>query len=490
MIKAFLGRSGPLVLSRLTSAMLTFALPLILVRLLSPEGFGVYKQFFLVAQTLLLVGQLGLTQSLYYFLPRGGDERGSYVTHALALVTLLGVLAGLALYLGAPLLGRWMDPHLAGLRLPLALFAGAMLAAAPLEGALTSEGLIGGAALAYVISDAARAAALASGAILGGVRGLFFAAVVVGWLRVCALWVLVARGRLPTARPSIKLLRAQLAYALPFAGAIWLYVAQRYFAQYAVSARFPAATFALFTVASFHVPVVDIVFTPITEVLMVELGRRFALQASRSPEARGGTSRPYAPLAACAAWDDAIDKLASLLFPAAAGAFLFGPTVLPVLFTTRFSAAVPLFLLATCEIPLWILPCDALLRAAGDTRFLFWFNGVRVVLTGGCVLAGIGLAGLPGAIVGGIASEALARVCMLWRGRRFLQVELVEILDWATLSRVALAAIAACIPASILVHAIASIPARLVAGGVTYAGFYLALRMWLLRPVTAWDAAR
>src|SRR5262249_6707706 len=128
---------------------------------------------------------------------------------------------------------------------------------------------------------------------------------------------------LPMGRPRASLWKAQLGFALPFAGSIWLYVTQRYFAQYAVSARFPAATFALFTVASFHLPVVDIVFTPITEVLMVELGRGFC---------RG-------------AWDDAVHKLASLLFPATAGAFLFGPTVLPVLFTTRFSAAVPLFLL-------------------------------------------------------------------------------------------------------------------------------------------------
>jgi O-antigen/teichoic acid export membrane protein len=460
MIKAFLGRSGPLVLSRLTSAALTFALPLMLVRLLSPDGFGVYKQFFLVAQTLLLAGQLGMTQSLYYFLPRGGKERGSYVTQALLLLTVLAGVAGVGLYLLAPSLGRWMDPRLGELRLPLGLFAGAMLAAAPLEGALTSEGRIGGAAVAYVLSDATRAAALASGAIFGGVRGLFWAAVAVGWVRVAALWTLVLRGVLPTARPRASLWKAQLAFALPFAGSIWLYVTQRYFAQYAVSARFPAATFALFTVASFHLPVVDIVFTPITEVLMVELGRSFR----RAP------------------WDDAVDKLASLLFPAAACAFLFGPTVLPLLFTHKFAAAVPLFLLATLEIPLWILPCDALLRAAGDTRFLFWFNGVRVLVTGGCVLAGIRVAGLPGAIVGGIVSEALARAGMLLRGRRFLGASMAELLDWTTLGRVALAAVLACLPALVVLRLPLPAPMRLLVGGVAYGAAYLLLRA---RVVTA-----
>jgi O-antigen/teichoic acid export membrane protein len=458
-VRRALGRSGPLVLSRLASAALTFALPLILVRLLSPDAFGVYKQFFLVSQTLLLVGQLGLTQSLYYFLPRGGEERGSYITQALMLLSFLGFAFGVALYFGAPIIGRWMDPALADLRLPLALFSGAMLAAAPLEGALTSEGRIGSAALAYVLSDAVRALALASGAILGGVRGLFFAAVGVSCVRVVALWLLVWSKQLPTAPLHGGLFRKQLAFALPFAGATWLYVGQRYFAQYAVSGRFTAATFALFTVASFHLPVVDIVFTPITEVLMVELGRRFDR----------------------AAWDDAVEKLASLLFPAACGAWLFGPTILPVLFTAKFAAAVPLFLIATAEIPLWILPCDALLRAAGDTRFLFAFNAGRIVLTGACVLGGIHFGGLPGAIVGGIVSEGLARVGMLARGRRFLGVGTADLLDWTTLSRIALAALLACVPAGVIARAPWPIAVRLSIGGLTYAAVYFVLRARFLR---------
>src|SRR5207302_298443 len=160
------GNASPLVLARLASAALTFSLPLVLVRLLDPAVFGAYKQFFLVGQTVLLLGQIGLGQSLFYFLPRGRAERGAYVAHA-----------------------------------PIA-----------------------------------RAAALVA---LG---------------RCAALTLLVARGVLPVARPRLRLFREQLAYALPFAAAMWLYVGQRYFAQYAVAARFDPATFALYTIAAFHLP--------------------------------------------------------------------------------------------------------------------------------------------------------------------------------------------------------------------------------------------
>ncbi|MDB4971265.1 MAG: putative Polysaccharide biosynthesis protein [Myxococcales bacterium] len=462
-----LGASSPLVAGRLISAALTFALPLILARLLLPEEFGTYKQFFLIAQTLQLTGQLGLTQSLYYFLPRGGKERGAYVSQTFFSLAVLGVGFGIALWFAAPQLGRWLgDGSLASLRAPLALFGGLMLASASLESAILSEGRIVRAALAYVLTDGLRAGALVLGAKYGGPAGLFWAAAGTAAARVAALFFIVATRTVPFARPNAALFRTQLAYALPFAGASYLYVAQRYFSQYAVSASFDTATFALFAVASFHMPVVDIVFTPLSDVMIVHIGK-----AQHAGDKH----------AAWRAWDDAVQKLASILFPAAVCAWLFGPTLLPLLFTHKYDGSVPLFLLATAEIPLWILPLDALLRAAGDTRFLFAFNGVRIALTGGLVIGGIHWFGLPGAIAGGILSEGLARVGMLARGKRFLGVSAARMCDWAALARTAMAAAVACLPAYgvrfIGLHGMAAV----VVGALVYGAVYLGITFAMMR---------
>jgi O-antigen/teichoic acid export membrane protein len=474
MLRRVLGAGGPLVGGRLVSAALTFALPLVLARLLSPQAFGTYKQFFLIVATLQLTGQLGLTQSLYYFLPRGGRERGAYVTQTFASLALLGLGFGTLLWATAPLIGRWLgDGALTSLRAPLALFGGLQLAAAALEGTLTSEGRIGGAAIAYVLSDGVRAAALVAGATWFGPTGLFWAAALVAALRVAACLFLLALRLLPSAAPRRQLFRAQLAYALPFAGSSYLYVAQRYFSQYAVSASFDAATFALFAVASFHMPVVDIVFTPLADVMMVHIGKAHHQRA------------------AWAAWNDTVQKLAALLFPATACAWLFGPTVLPLLFTHKYDGSVPPFLIATLEIPLWVLPLDALLRAYGDTRFLFAFNGARIVVTAALVLGGIHAFGLSGALGGAVAAEALARLALLGRGRRFLEVPLRDACDWAALSRTALAAATACVPAYALrLLRLPAFPSLLVAAMV-YCVAYLGLTLRLRRraPPTAEVAA-
>jgi O-antigen/teichoic acid export membrane protein len=339
-----------------------------------------------------------------------------------------------------------------------------MLLAAPLEGALTSEGRVGWAAVSYVLSDGARAAALLAGARLGGLTGLAWGAAAWAGLRVVGLVAALASGLVPVAPPRREALRAQLAYAVPFAGSVWLYVAQKQFIQYAVAGRFDAATFALFSVAAFHLPVVDILYTPIGEVLMVQLGR-----------ARGGE----AAAARLAAWDDAVEKLASLLWPATVCAFLFGGAILPLLFTQRYAGSVPLFLITSLEIPLWVVPVDALLRAAGRTRFLFVWYGARVAITAALVLAGMRTWGIAGAIGGGVASEAISRVAMAAAGRSLLGVPLGRTLDPA-LARVAFASLAAAAPAWALRRLVGG-KAGLAAAILVYAVTHVALR-WALRP--------
>ena len=71
-------------------------LPLLLVRRLSQEEFGLYKQAFLVVGTAISILPLGFQMSAYYFLPREPQHRGQIVLNILlvhAFATGLGLLA-------------------------------------------------------------------------------------------------------------------------------------------------------------------------------------------------------------------------------------------------------------------------------------------------------------------------------------------------------------------------------------------------------------
>lgn len=491
-------QASPLFVGRVASTALTFVLPLALARLLDPNGFGTYKQLFLVSQTVLMVGQIGLTQSLCYFLPGGGRERGAYVAQAVTGLAWISLFAGVALWCGAPWLSGWIgDGTLGLLRTPLALLTAGTLVSAPIESALLSEGRVGAAAFSYFINDALRATALLAGARAGGIVGLAWGAACYAGARVLILGLLLVSGTLPLASPSMARIRRQLAYALPFAGSVLLYVAQRQFAPYAVSAYVAPGLFAVYSVALFHLPVVDIVYAPIAEVLVMRLSQLRAAEqgppetaatpAAATTSATSATlatptagAPPGGALTSLAEWDDAVDKLASVLWPGAVLAWLLGGQLLPMLFTHRYDASVPLFYLATLELPMWVFPVDGLLRARGDIRFLFVWNGVRAVFTAGLVLAGIHTFGLGGAIGGALVAEALSRVVTLRRARRSLGVAR-SLAAVPTLGAIGLATLLAALPAVAVSHGRSGWRA-LVGTGLVYGLCYLGLRLgWYYR---------
>ena len=87
-----------------------------LARILDQAEFGTYKQLFLIAATLYGVGQLGMAESLYYFLPRAPPSRAGagYVANALGALAVGGLACLVALALGGGALSRWLgNPALA-----------------------------------------------------------------------------------------------------------------------------------------------------------------------------------------------------------------------------------------------------------------------------------------------------------------------------------------------------------------------------------------
>jgi glycosyltransferase involved in cell wall biosynthesis len=98
---SILRRAGPLMLARLGVAAFSFAIPLVLARLLLPESYGTFKQAWLLSNTLVLVLPLGLNQSRVYFVPREPAKKRLWQSHALVLTTAPGALAaGLLLGFG------------------------------------------------------------------------------------------------------------------------------------------------------------------------------------------------------------------------------------------------------------------------------------------------------------------------------------------------------------------------------------------------------
>jgi O-antigen/teichoic acid export membrane protein len=389
--QSLLGRASPLVMARLVSAGVTFVIPLVLARALTLEDYGAYKQIFLVSQTLYHVLPLGVAQSVYFFVPRA-DEKRPYLGQALVFLLGMGLLAFALVALTGPSLGQlFSSPAIAEHRWPLGLYVFGILASWPLEISLTSQGKTKLAAAAYLVGDFLRAAALVVPVLLGlGMGGLLWAIALFALARTVVAWAIALRaGQGPFF--DRRRFMTQLLYALPFGAAMLLSFPQAAFHQYVVSAQVSPEIFALYAVGCFQLPLVDLLYTPTSEVLMVRLG-----ELERERRVAEGAL----------AFREAAAKLSLFFVPMAAFLFVCSAEFIEALFGARFLPAAPIFRVSLVAIVLAVLPMDGALRARNQTRHIFFSYLAKAVVTVPAVLLGVSRFGL----LGGIGAWALAEL--------------------------------------------------------------------------------
>ncbi|TMB39474.1 MAG: hypothetical protein E6J62_02025 [Deltaproteobacteria bacterium] len=320
--KGIMRQAGPLLVARGAATVLGFGLPLLLVRLLDQTSFGVYKQVWLVATSAFLMLQMGLTASLYYFLPRRDGNGAAYLTQSLASVTVFGALGAFGVYLARFALARHFNtPELAGYAVPMALLAFTLTATTPLEPALLARGQVKLSAATNFVSEIVRVVASIIPLLLGyGLKGFFWAYVAHGVLRCIACVVLLIQ----TGGPRIdwKLFRGQLAYALPFGAAILFETPQRSLHLWAVGGTVGAAAFAIYSQGCFQIPIVNLLYSPISDVLQVRLNE---------PGGRGHAVHLF---------HDANLRLAVILLPFTACMVAAGSLFIPALFTHQYDASI------------------------------------------------------------------------------------------------------------------------------------------------------
>jgi O-antigen/teichoic acid export membrane protein len=467
-----------IITGRMIGFAVAFAIPIVLVRLFDLETFGTYKQWFLLYFTILTISQIGMSESLLYFLPRAKHEAGEYMMNALVFLTLVGVLAGVVLTVLREPIAAWMsNPGLAPLIPPLAVYLVLMQASISLETVMTARSQYGWASAAYAGTDILRSAFfLLPLLVIPALPSLIYGALAFGVLRLAvAVWYY--RHEFGSAfRPNLGILASQLAYALPFALYVVANVAQENLHQYAVAGLFDASTFAIYSVGCLQVPLVDVVSTTVCNVMMVSMAK----------EVQHGRDTQVIRL-----WHETVRKLAMVFFSLVGLLVLGARDVIVLLFTESYLPSVPIFMVGVSSILFAAVPIDGLLRVYAKTRTLLVINlarlGVIALMIYGLVL----LFGLVGAVLVTVISLGMGKALGLWSMAKQWRVGTADVLPWRSLAAIGLAALAAAVPALAVSYSLQTIPlVRLGAVGLVYAAGYVSMtlamgllqedeRMWL-----------
>jgi O-antigen/teichoic acid export membrane protein len=447
-----------LVTGRTVGFAASFAIGIVLVRVFDPTVFGTYKQFFLLYATLYGVLQLGMAESLYYFVPRQGQHTGRYVCNAIVMLAATGLACTVGLYVARTAIAGWLSPELAEHVVPLGLFLTFTLASTVLEIVMVSRGQHMTAAVTYALSDVVRTLLFVIPALMfASVRAVFVGATVFAGLRLLATVAAVWREFGREFRIDLSLWRQQLAYALPFAMAVGIEVILINYHQYVVASRFDAATFAIYAVGCMQIPLFDLIATSTVNVLMVRM-------------ADGERSRP-----ALALWHDTVCRLAFLLFPLAVFLVVSARFLIVGLFTATYAASAPIFMIWVLVMLPAVMAVDAVLRVYAQTRFLLAMNLVRFVCVAGLTGWFLSRFGLVGAVLVTLLATTVVKALGVVRIARLMHVGVLEALPWGRLTLIAARAGASAVPVFWLQQQVVWPPLVTVAAGSCVYGSVYAL---------------
>jgi O-antigen/teichoic acid export membrane protein len=433
----------------------TFATPLVLTRVLDQAEFGTYKQLFLVYATLAGIAQLGMAESLLYFLPFAPGRSGRYVLNALAVLASAGLGCLALLVLVGPRLGRWLGndalPGLSGL---LGIYLMLMLPSLVLEIVTTARKRYLGAAVAYGLSDLLRAAALVAPVLVSRrLDWLLMGVVAFAAVRLGATLLYLLREFGAELRPDRAALREQLAYALPFQLGVVLAIIVTNLHFYIVAASVDAAAFAIYAIGCLQIPLVDLLFTPASNVMMVRMREAISAQ------------RPHAVLAT---WDDTTRKLALVFLPLVGLLLVTGRELILLLFTERYAASVPIFMVWSAAILFAVLQTDGVLRVYAKTRALVVLYALQLLVVAGLIPALMSAFGLIGAVLATVLATGLGKSLALMFAKRLMGATFAQILPWRSLGEdLGTVAVSALVALVVKTHLTAApLPHLLVTSGV------------------------
>ena len=451
----------------------TFALPVVLARTLDLAEFGTYKQLFLIYSTLYCIGQLGMAESLFFFLPGAPRQGGRYALNAMLAGALAGVACLALLWLLEPAIAVALNnPALAGLLPLVGTFLLLMLLSAVLEIVMTARKRHLQASATYAVSDFARTALLIVPVVwLGGLDALLLGAIAFAALRLAATLLYLYREYDGDLAPDAAAAKAQLLYAAPFAAQVLFDTVQASLHFYAVSMRFDAATFAIYAVGCMSIPVVDFLMGSACNVMMVRMRERL-LAGERA--------------AVMAIWTEMTRKLALVFAPLVFGLLAVAHELVVVLYTGSYERSVPVFVVWTLPVLFMAVMTDGALRVFAQMRFLMGLGLLKLALVAATIGFLMDALGLAGAVLSVLLATVVAKVLALLRLRTVMRCRFAEVLPWARLAGILAIAALAALPA-LAVKAALDLPAlaRLLVAGLVYAVTYLGL---LLRTGALSDA--
>jgi len=422
-------RAAILTLSRLTNYGLLLVSPIILVRLLTVEQFGRYREFLLYASVLQTIAVFSINDSILYCIPANPLSRWRTVRQT----SLLIACSSLITVAGLALIDRLTGGRVVGsLLLPICAY---VLFYSNLDFwdyfwvATDRPGLI----FVYTsIRLAARVVvAIVTAALTHDVRTIIWALITLEGLRVLGtLAVMAVADRAAREPPLAEPWREQLRYCVPSGAASVLSTLNRNLSSLVVAKALGAVAFAQYSIARFGEPVVLTLRNSVSAIVLPEMVRRDR-ETSRNDS--------------LALWKQATVTNTILLFPVVVIVIRFAQPLVTTVFGRSYAPAAVVLQIYMLAIVRECFDFAPALRAINCMRPLVNSSVAGMIACGLLLAVLIPLQGLAGAMIAVVLASLVEALWLAQATRRSYGVSVGQLLPWGSTAKVAAAALLAAV---------------------------------------------
>ena len=348
----------------------SFLLPLLIVRYLTQDEVGHYREAFQVITNAVVILPLGFSMSAYYFLAREtGERRGTAIFNILLFNFVVGGLACLTLFLFPQLIGNiFRSDELTQLAPKIGVVIWIWIFSTFLETVAIANQEARVATVFIIVASFSKTLLMGAAVFaFATVESFIYAAMIQGVIQTFIL-LNYLRSRFPGFWRGFDpgFFREQMMYAIPFglAGVLWM--AQNDIHNYFVGYKFSSADFAIYAYGCFEIPLIAMLAESVTSVLIPRMN---ALQhAGDRTEMIRLTAR-------------AMQKLAFFYFPIYVFLMITAHTFIVTLFTQKYEASASVFVINLTLLPFSVLILDPIVRSYKELGRLLLLTRILVLIS-------------------------------------------------------------------------------------------------------------
>lgn len=411
-------QASAIFIGSLIGTVFQFLIPAIIVRLISQEDFGVFRQFGLVAGTFTGLLGMGYASSLFYFYPTTdfkGKQKIIQQTEVLFFINLLIFLIIFFFY-GDQILTYLNFKEFISVKGLVILYIIFDLMSSGIGFIFTLEK---NTLLNKIYPPIEKIAKffifLIIVLLIPGFKGPIIALIVFVAAKLGYYIIHIYPYLKKIHRIDLKLMKDQLLYSLPFGFALILNIISTRFDKFFINQYITPSEFGIYSIAFLSIPILRQFFQSIHNVVVPEI----SIMMSNN-NIKGATEL----------WKKTVDKTSSVTIPAVILFWLLAKEIITILYTVKYIEAANYYRIFILMFFVSMFSHEIILRGSNKTKFILVSNIVGTILTIATGFIIIPKFGLYGAIITALVGTITPMLISLHIERKIMQLNIFNWVNW------------------------------------------------------------